>query len=89
MHFTRSWRPVVARGTALATISAMTLTVIAGSANAPLATSISEELGVCERVLQRFADGELHVEIEESVREITSWSFCFLPTPAVVPAPPA
>ena len=46
----------------------MTLTVIAGSANAPLATSVSEELGVCERVLQRFADGELHVEIEESVR---------------------
>lgn len=48
----------------------MTLTVIAGSANVPLATSVSEELGVKlhRRVLQRFADGELHVEIEESIR---------------------
>lgn len=60
----------VGRGTALAALSAMTLTVIAGSANVPLATSICEELGVKprERVLQRFADGELHVEIEESIR---------------------
>jgi len=48
----------------------MTLTVIAGSANVPLATSISAALGVkpCERTVQRFADGELHVAIEESVR---------------------
>ena len=48
----------------------MTLTAIAGSANAPLATSIAHELGVelCGRTLQRFADGELHVEIEQSVR---------------------
>jgi len=48
----------------------MTLTVIAGSANVPLATSVSEELGVKlhERVLRRFADGELHVEIGESIR---------------------
>lgn len=60
----------VARGTALAATSAMTLTVIAGSANVPLATSIGEELGVkaCKRVLQRFADGELHVEIGQSIR---------------------
>ena len=48
----------------------MTLTLIAGSANVALATSISAELGVQPRgrVVQRFADGELHVEIEESVR---------------------
>lgn len=58
------------RGTALAVASTMTLTMITGSANVPLATSIAHELGVkpCERVLQRFADGELHVEIEDSVR---------------------
>lgn len=48
----------------------MRLSVIAGSANVPLATSISGALGVkpLERIVQRFADGELHVEIEESVR---------------------
>ena len=48
----------------------MTLTVIAGSANVALANSVSAALGVkpCGRVVQRFADGELHVEIEESVR---------------------
>src|SRR4030095_9184060 len=36
----------VTRGTVLAAKSAMTLTVIAGSANVPLATSISSALGV-------------------------------------------
>jgi ribose-phosphate pyrophosphokinase len=48
----------------------MTLTVIAGSANVPLAANISAALGVtpCERRIQRFADGELHVEIDESIR---------------------
>jgi ribose-phosphate pyrophosphokinase len=48
----------------------MTLSVIAGSANVPLATSIAADLGVTlgERVVQRFADGELHVEIRETVR---------------------
>ena len=48
----------------------MTLTAIAGSANAPLATSIAHELGLelCRRTARRFADGELHVEIEQSVR---------------------
>ena len=48
----------------------MTLTVLAGSANATLAASVAEELGVtpCQRVLQRFADGELHVEIAETIR---------------------
>jgi ribose-phosphate pyrophosphokinase len=48
----------------------MMLTVIAGTANVPLAERICAELGVPprRRVIQRFADGELHVEIEESVR---------------------
>ena len=48
----------------------MTLTAIAGSANVPLATTIAHELGVelCGRTVQRFADGELHVEIGQSVR---------------------
>lgn len=48
----------------------MTLTVMAGSANVPLAKSISAELGVqpCGRVDHRFADGELHVDIQESIR---------------------
>jgi ribose-phosphate pyrophosphokinase len=57
-------------GTVLAAMSAMTLTVIAGSANVPLAASISAALGVklCGRVIQRFADGELHVDIDESIR---------------------
>ena len=79
----------------------MTLTAIAGSANVPLATSIAHELGVelCERKVQRFADGELHIEIEQSVRGHdvyvigptshpvdTSWSCFFSPTPAVAPA---
>jgi ribose-phosphate pyrophosphokinase len=55
---------------ALAAIRVMTLTVIAGSANVPLAQSVSAELRVKlrERIVQRFADGELHVEIGESVR---------------------
>ena len=86
-------------------ISAMTLKVLAGSANMPLATSISTALGVklCERIVQRFADGELHVDIEESVRghdvyvveppafraTSTLWSCSFWPTPAVAPARPA
>ena len=48
----------------------MNLTVISGSANPSLAVSISHVLGVtpCRRVLERFADGELYVELEESVR---------------------
>jgi ribose-phosphate pyrophosphokinase len=51
-------------------MSAMTLTVIAGSANVPLSASISAAIGVklCERVVQRFPDGELHVDIGESIR---------------------
>jgi ribose-phosphate pyrophosphokinase len=48
----------------------MTLTIVAGSANLPLAEGISAKLGIrlCSRVVRRFADGELHVEIEQSVR---------------------
>ena len=48
----------------------MKLTAIAGSANVPLATSVARELGLklADRTVQRFADGELPVEIEQSVR---------------------
>jgi len=48
----------------------MPLTVLGGSANVPLTTSITDVLRTkpCARILERFADGELHVEIEESVR---------------------
>jgi len=48
----------------------MSLTVIAGSANVALADAISARLGLqpCRRRVHRFADGELHVVIEESVR---------------------
>lgn len=48
----------------------MNLSLFAGTANVPLAQSVAGELGVSlgERVLERFADGELHVEIQESVR---------------------
>ena len=48
----------------------MILTVLAGSANVPLADAIAAELGVTprRRVAQRFADTELHVVIEETVR---------------------
>ena len=57
-------------GTPLAQLIAMTLTVIAGSANVPLAKSLAAALRVKlhDRIVERFADGELHVEIEESVR---------------------
>lgn len=48
----------------------MPLSLIAGSANGPLAEDISKILGVrpCARTDDRFPDGELHVEIDESVR---------------------
>ncbi len=54
----------------VAVLSVVALKVIAGSANAPLARSITAELRVplCQRTIQRFADGELQVKIEESVR---------------------
>jgi ribose-phosphate pyrophosphokinase len=48
----------------------MTLSLIGGTANEPLVASIAHELGLAprRRALPRFADGELHVVIEESVR---------------------
>ena len=48
----------------------MQLTLLAGSANVALASSIAATLGVrtLGRTLQRFPDGELHVALEESVR---------------------
>jgi len=57
-------------GMAIAQFTLMTLTLIAGTANPSLATSIAHALGIipCRRTVHRFADGELHVEIDESVR---------------------
>lgn len=48
----------------------MTLSVIAGNANIALAADVAKWLGTepRRRVLEQFADAELHVEIEESVR---------------------
>jgi len=48
----------------------MPLTLLAGLANVPLAAAVAEQLGVPlgSRLLQRFPDGELHVELQESVR---------------------
>jgi ribose-phosphate pyrophosphokinase len=51
-------------------VIAMTLIIVAGSSNVPLATSIAQKLGIrpCPRVDERFEDGELHVDIEATVR---------------------
>lgn len=48
----------------------MPLTIFAGSANVPLAAAVADQLVVPlgRRCLQRFPDGELHVEVQESVR---------------------
>ena len=48
----------------------VSLSVIAGSASVTLAQDVCTALGVDPRarIVQRFADGELHVEIEETVR---------------------
>jgi ribose-phosphate pyrophosphokinase len=48
----------------------MSLIVFAGSANTPLAAAVAEQLGVAlgPRLVYRFPDGELHVELQESVR---------------------
>jgi ribose-phosphate pyrophosphokinase len=48
----------------------MNLTILSGSANRPLAEAIAQKLDVRlgQTVVQRFPDGELHVEIQESVR---------------------
>jgi ribose-phosphate pyrophosphokinase len=48
----------------------MQLTIFTGSANGPLAAAVAEQLGVPlgSRLAYRFPDGELHVELQESVR---------------------
>jgi ribose-phosphate pyrophosphokinase len=48
----------------------MKLVILAGSGNPSLADSVAARLGtrVCRSVLDRFPDGELHAEIQESVR---------------------
>jgi ribose-phosphate pyrophosphokinase len=48
----------------------MSLKVLSGSANLSLAEAIAKELGVglVHRLLERFPDSEMHVEIRESVR---------------------
>jgi ribose-phosphate pyrophosphokinase len=50
---------------------AMNPIILAGSANVHLADSIAELLGVaaCRTALTRFPDGELHVEIVDTVRD--------------------
>jgi ribose-phosphate pyrophosphokinase len=48
----------------------MEVSLIAGSSNVPLARSIAAELalGLCEPLIERFPDSELHVELHASVR---------------------
>jgi len=48
----------------------MSLKILAGSGNPALAESIPGKLGVklTQRILERFPDGELHIELQESVR---------------------
>ena len=48
----------------------MSLKILAGSANLSLAESIARNVNVelVRRVLERFPDGELHIELQESVR---------------------
>ena len=48
----------------------MSLKLLAGSANLALAQAIAINLGaqLVQRILDRFPDGELHLELQESVR---------------------
>jgi ribose-phosphate pyrophosphokinase len=48
----------------------MSLKILAGSANLALAQKIATKLEgqLAQRILERFPDGELHIEIQESVR---------------------
>jgi ribose-phosphate pyrophosphokinase len=48
----------------------MSLKILAGSANLKLAQEIASKLGgqLAQRILERFPDGELHIELQESVR---------------------
>jgi len=48
----------------------MSLEILSGSANIALAENVATTLGVTpvQRILQRFPDGELHIEVQDSVR---------------------
>jgi ribose-phosphate pyrophosphokinase len=48
------------------------LKIIAGNANRPLAEKIAEHMGVplCDITLDRFADGEIHAQINENIRGV-------------------
>ena len=48
----------------------MNLVIISGSANSALAEKVAQVLGVglAQRILARFPDGELHIQIQQSVR---------------------
>ncbi len=48
------------------------LKIIAGNSNRPLAVKIAEHMGVplCEVTLDRFADGEIHAQINENIRGV-------------------
>ncbi len=48
------------------------LKIISGSSNRPLAERIAERMGVslCDVTLDRFADGEIHVKINENIRGV-------------------
>ena len=48
----------------------MSLKILAGSSNLALAQKIATKLGgqLVQRILERFPDGELHIELQESVR---------------------
>jgi ribose-phosphate pyrophosphokinase len=57
------WRRVHKGGT-------MSLEILSGSANYGLAEKIAKNLGMelTPRILERFPDGELHIEVQRSVR---------------------
>jgi ribose-phosphate pyrophosphokinase len=49
----------------------MEIKIFSGSANLPLATAVCQTLGIKlgNRTLERFPDSELHIELQENVRE--------------------
>ncbi len=63
-------RAPAGRGTVIAEVIGVALTALAGSGNLPLATSVAQNLHLelCARTVQRFPDGELHVQLDQSVR---------------------
>jgi ribose-phosphate pyrophosphokinase len=52
------------------TYETMSLEILTGSANPALAQQVAQVLGVelAPRILERFPDGELHVEVQKSGR---------------------